>query len=130
MSLTHQRLFSSIPKEEIQNYCVFDYQKLWTEKDMGRLFNTPQDYKKIVRQIKDVEKDLTQKEKELERLLKTKKDLQKKGKRLDDKKHKRLKQLQKETSILRETLKYLKAQLALLDPYEYVKFNSLPSIEV
>jgi len=130
MSLTHQRLFSSIPKEEIQNYCVFDYQKLWTEKDMGRLFNTPQDYKKIVRQIKDVEKDLTQKEKELEGLLKTKKDLQKKGKRLDDKKYKRLKQLQKETSILRETLKYLKAQLALLDPYEYVKFNSLPSIEV
>lgn len=104
ISLTRERIFNSIPKEDIQNYCKIHYDKIWNEMDFGSTFGGKQ--KEYIDKMKKIDKQL----KEIEKKLKNKQDeLKKAGK---DKSKKAI--LNSEIKKLRAELDYLVTSLKAL----------------
>jgi len=78
MSLTQERIFNSIRKENIESYCRIDYSKIWNEMDFGSAFGGKakefkDKIKKLEKEISKINKEIEKKEKEKEKANKNKK---------------------------------------------------------
>ena len=111
MSLTRDRIFNSIKKEEIQSYCKIDYGKIWNELDFGSAFGgKEQQYK---RKIKDIERKLDKVRKEIKEVQKEKDKAKDKNKKKEL--NKKFERLKTEEDFLLTSLKALKSTMDLFN---------------
>jgi len=111
MSLTRDRIFNSIKKEEIQSYCKIDYGKIWNELDFGSAFGgKEQQYK---RKIKDIERKLDKIRKEIKEVQKEKDKNKDKNKKKEL--NKKIERLKAEEDFLLTSLKALKSTMDLFN---------------
>jgi hypothetical protein len=110
MSLVRSRIFSKIPKNKIRDYCRISYEKIMSDRNMGKLL-TDKDQGELIAELRKKVNKLENIDKEIRRLEKKKKDPKKK---LSPEEQVKLKDLKDEKFLLVNEIKVLRAQINAL----------------
>ncbi len=110
MSLVRSRIFTKIPKNKIRDYCRISYEKIMSDKNMGKLL-TDKDQGQLIAELRKKINKLEHVDKEIKKLEEKKKKNKKNFNKNDEI---RLKDLKDEKFLLVNEIKVLKAQINAL----------------